>query len=218
MRSNATRMRLAIGSSPFAPTGQPASSSSRPVALPPTLTPGQQATLAQAQRQSSRVVGIPSATWTGRAAVQVVRTQFDIILTETSARRYLHRLDFVRKRPRKQLVKADADLRAAFVHTNAKVVADAEHAGASILLVDDAHFRADAELAWQWTPRGTPALVPSTSPLRAEKAAHYSAVCLETGTLDVMELVGTSSAADPALRSRRQPMRTAPHGVPPSCG
>src|SRR5207253_1951970 len=51
------------------------------------------------------------------------------------------------------------------------------------------------ELAWQWTPRGEPALVPSTSPRRAEQAAYYSAVCLEPGSVAVMELGRTSSAA-----------------------
>jgi transposase len=124
-----------------------------------------------------------------------VRQQFDLVLSATSARRYLHRLGFVRKRPKKHLVKANAEQRAAFVRTYAKIVAEATQTGATILFVDEAHFRADAELAWQWTPRGEPAVVPSTSPRRAEKAAYYSAVCLETGTVEVMALTGTSSAA-----------------------
>ena len=101
----------------------------------------------------------------------------------------------MRKRPKQQLVKADADKRAAFVRTDADLVSAAEQTGATIVFVDEAHLRADAELAWLWTPRGAPALAPSTSPRRAEMAAYYSAVCLETGTLEVMELVGASSAA-----------------------
>lgn len=159
------------------------------------MTPEQQATLAAALRQPPRDVGIPTATWTGKAIVQFVRQQFQLTLSQSSARRYLHRLGFVRKRPKKLLLKADAAKRAAFVRTYAEVVADADRTGAAILFVDEAHFRADAELAWQWTPRGEPALVPSTSPRRAEKAAYYSAVCLETGTVEVMPLAGTSSAA-----------------------
>lgn len=146
-------------------------------------------------RQPPRDAGIPTATWTGKAVIQFVRRQFDLVLTQTSARRYLHRLDFVRKRPKKVLVKADAAKRAAFVRTYAEVMADASERGAAIWFADEAHFRADVELAWQWTPRGEPALVPSTSPRRAEKAAYYSAVCLETGTVAVMSLTGTSSAA-----------------------
>lgn len=148
-----------------------------------------------ALRQPARQAGIPTATWTWKAVAQFAREHCDQSLSRTSCLRYLHRLDFVRKRPKKQLVKADADKRAAFVRTYADIVTDAEQAGATILFVDEAHFRADAELAWLWTPRGKPALVPSTSPRRAEKAAYYSAVCLETGSLEVMELVGTSKAA-----------------------
>lgn len=146
-------------------------------------------------RQPPRAVGIPSASWTWKAVAQFVRERFAQALSRTSCLRYLHRLDFVRKRPKKHLVKADPAQRAAFVHTYAQIVDDAARAGASILFVDEAHFRADAELSWLWTPRGEPALVPSTSPRRAEKAAYYSAVCLEHGTVDVMPLDGTSSAA-----------------------
>ena len=40
-----------------------------------------------------------------------------------------------------------------------------------------------------------PALVDSTSRRRGEKASYYSAVCLETGEVEVMELAGNSNAA-----------------------
>ena len=39
---------------------------------------------------------------------------------------------------------------------------------------------------------GEPALVGSTSPRRGEKVSYYSAVCLETGEVEVMELEGNS--------------------------
>ena len=35
----------------------------------------------------------------------------------------------------------------------------------------------------------------STSRRRGEKASYYSAVCLETGEVEVMELAGNSNAA-----------------------
>ena len=172
----------------------PLASPSRRRVVPPALNPAQQATLAAALRQPPRVAGIPIATWTWKAVAQFLRQQFAVGLSRSSCVRYLHRLDIVRKRPKKRLVKADPDKRAAFVRTYADIVADAERRDATMLFVDEAHFRADAELSWLWTPRGESALAPSTSPRRAEKAAHYSAVCLETGTVEVMELVGTSSA------------------------
>jgi transposase len=42
--------------------------------------------------------------------------------------------------------------------------------------------------------RGEPALVDSTSPRWGEKASSSSAVCLETGEVEVMDLEGTSTA------------------------
>ena len=41
---------------------------------------------------------------------------------------------------------------------------------------------------------GEPALVDSTSPRWGEKASYYSAVCLETGEVELMELEGNSNA------------------------
>lgn len=159
------------------------------------MTAEQQAALASALRQPPREAGIPIASWTWKAVAQFVREHFAIALSRTSCLRYLHRLGFARKRPKKQLVKADPACRATFVDTYAGLVAETARNGATILFVDEAHFRADAELAWRWTPKGEPALVPSTSPRRSEKAAYYSAVGLETGAVAVMPLDGTSSAA-----------------------
>ena len=51
------------------------------------------------------------------------------------------------------------------------------------------------DLRGKWVLRGEPALVDSTSPRWGEKASYYSAVCLETGEVEVMELNGNSSAA-----------------------
>ena len=56
-----------------------------------------------------------------------------------------------------------------------------------------AHFRADAELRGKWVLKGQPALVDSTSPRYGEKASYYSAVCLETGEVEWMELEGNSN-------------------------
>lgn len=146
-------------------------------------------------RQPPRTVGIPIATWTWKAVAQFVEGQFGLTLSRTSCLRYLHRLGFVCKRPKKRLVKADPAKRADFVRTYAAVVAEAAQTGALVCFVDEAHFRADAEVTRLWTPKGEPALVPSTSPRRAEKASYYSAVCLETGVVEVMPLDGTSCAA-----------------------
>ena len=77
---------------------------------------------------------------------------------------------------------------------------DEEHqSGAKIFFVDEAHFRADAELGGKWELKGRePALVDSTSPRYGEKASYCSAVCLETGEVEWMDLEGNSNAGNSA--------------------
>jgi transposase len=138
---------------------------------------------------------------------EFVRRRCGLILSRSSCLNYLHRLGFVLKRPRKRLLKADPARRDAFVREYAILRAGAEATGAKIFFVDEAHFYADADLRGKWVLKGEPALVDSTSPRWGEKASYYSAVCLETGEVEMMELDGNSSAETSAaflrqLRSR----------------
>ena len=91
---------------------------------------------------------------------------------------YLHRLGFAFKRPKKRLLKADEAKREAFVAEYAALRDEAQGTGARIFFADEAHFRADAE--------------------NGEKASYYSAVCLETGEVEWMELEGNSNAGTSA--------------------
>ena len=100
----------------------------------------------------------------------------------------------IRQRPKKRLLKADTERREAFVVEYVALSEEAGRTGARILFADEAHFRADAELRGKWVLRGEPALVDSTSPRYGEKASYYSAVCLETGEVDWMELDGNSNS------------------------
>ena len=76
----------------------------------------------------------------------------------------------------------------------AELLAEAQQVGAKVFFADEAHFRADADLRGKWVLKGEPALVDSTSPRWGEKASYYSAVCLETGEVELMELEGNSNA------------------------
>ena len=71
---------------------------------------------------------------------------------------------------------------------------EAQRTGARLFFADEAHFRADAGLRGKWALKGKPALVDSTSPRYGEKASYYSAVCLETGEVEWMELEGNSNS------------------------
>ena len=100
------------------------------------------------------------------------------------------------KRPKKRLVKADPVRREAFVSEYAALTAAARRT-VKIFSLTRPTF-GDGDLRGKWVLKGEPALVDSTSPRRGEKASYYSAVCLETGEVEVMELEGNSNSATSA--------------------
>ena len=103
------------------------------------------------------------ANWNWRVVHQFVSERFGISLSRSSCLNYLHRLGFVRKRPKKRLVKANEAKRESFVAEYAALTEEAPRSGAKIFFADEAHFRADAELRGKWVLKGAPALVESTS-------------------------------------------------------
>lgn len=143
-------------------------------------------------------VGIALANWNWKVVRQFIESRCGVRLCRSACTRYLHRLGFVYKRPKKRLLKADEAKRAAFVAEYAALLAEAQGSEAKIFFADEAHFRADADLHGKWVLKGRPALVDSTCPRWGEKASYYSAVCLETGETEYMELAGTSSSATSA--------------------
>ena len=142
--------------------------------------------------------GTELANWNWRVVRQFVSERYGIDLSRSSCLNYLHRLGFVLRRPKKRLLKADAAKREAFVAEYAALWHKAHGCGAQIFFADEAHFRADAELRGKWVLRGEPALVDSTSPRYGEKASYYSAVCLETGEVEWIELDGNSNSGTSA--------------------
>ena len=161
---------------------------------PPALDQAQQEELKGVVQQPPATSGIELANWYWKVVRQYVSERCGVSLSRSSCLNYLHRLGFAFKRPKKRLLKADAEKREAFVVEYAALREEAGRTGARILCADEAHFRADAELRGKWVLRGEPALVDSTSPRYGEKASYYSAVCLETGEVDWMELDGNSNS------------------------
>ncbi len=96
---------------------------------------------------------------------QFIEARCGVRLSRSTCLRYLHRLGFVYKRPKKRLLKADEAKRAAFVEEYAALLVEARARGAKIFFVDEAHFRADGDLRGKWVLRGTRRW--STRPARA---------------------------------------------------
>ena len=168
--------------------------------------------------------GIELANWNWKVVRQLLSERFSIGLSRSTCLNYLHRLGFAFKRPKKRLLKADAEKRESFVAEYAAMSEEARRAGAKIFFADEAHFRADAELRDKWVLRGEPALVDSSSPRYGEKASYYSAVYLETGEVDWMELEGNSNSGTSAafldrLRQRHAgPLNVIWDNAPPHRG
>ena len=145
-------------------------------------------------QQAPSTSGIQVANWSWKVVRTFVREHFGQVLCSRSCLNYLHRLDFVLKRPKKRLLKADAAAREAFVAIYVALLAEAQETGAKIFFVDEAHFRADGDLRAKWVLRGEPAVVDSTSPRLGEKTTYYSGICLETGEVEVMEVTENCTA------------------------
>ena len=142
--------------------------------------------------------GIELANWNWKVVCQYAYQRFGVSLSRSTCLNYLHRLGFAFKRPKKRLLKADDAQRESFLGEYAALREEARRTGARIFFADEAHFRAYAELRGKWALRGEPALVESTSPRYGEKASYYSAVCLETGEVEWMELEGNSNSGTSA--------------------
>ena len=142
--------------------------------------------------------GIELANWNWRVVHRFVSERFGISLGRGSCLNWLHRLGFAFKRPKKRLVKADEAKRETFVSEYPALWDEAARTGAKTFFADEAHFRADAELRGKWVLKGKPALVDSNSPRYGAKASYYSAVCLETGEVEWMELEGNSNSGKSA--------------------
>ena len=150
--------------------------------------------------------GIELSNWNWRAVRRFVEDRFGLALSRSPPAadlNYLHRLGFVLKRPKKRLLKADPARREAFVAEYAALTSATRRSGAKIFFADEAHFQADADLRGKWVLKGEPALVDSTSQRRGEKVSYYSAVCLETGEVEVMELEGNSNSETSAAFLRK---------------
>ena len=91
-------------------------------------------------------VGIALANWNWKVVRQFIEARCGFRLGRSACTRYLHRLGFVYKRPKKRLLKADEAKRAAFVAEYAALLAEAQATGATIFFADGAHCRADADL------------------------------------------------------------------------
>ena len=90
--------------------------------------------------------GMELANWNWKVVGQFVWERYGISISRSGCLKWLHRLGFAYKRPKKRLLKADEGKRTDFVAEYATLWEECQEAGARIFFADEAHFRADAEL------------------------------------------------------------------------
>ena len=83
--------------------------------VPPALNGEQRAELKAAVQGSPSQAGIDVSNWNWKVVRRFVEERFGLSLSRSSCLNYLHRLEFVLKRPKKRLVKANPVSRKAFV-------------------------------------------------------------------------------------------------------
>ena len=179
--------------------GEPAALIFEQTGGPPALGETQQAELKATVQELPEQAGIKLANWYWRGVQQFVPDRFGIDLSRSICSNYLNRLGFAFKRRKKRLFKADEANRESFVSEYAALMDEACQSNAKTFFDDEAHFRADAELRGKWVLRGGQALVDSSSPSYGVKASYYSAVSLETGEVEWMELEGNSNSETSAV-------------------
>ena len=94
------------------------------------------------------------ANWNWKVAGQFVWERYGISISRSGCLKWLHRLGFAYKRPKKRLLKADEGKRTDFAAEYATLWEERQETGARIFFADEAHFRADAGVAGQMDTEG----------------------------------------------------------------
>ena len=90
-----------------------------------------------AVQDTPEAAGIELANWNWKVVRLLIQQRFGRQLCRSSCLNYLHRLGFVLKRPKKRLLKADAEKRDAFVAAYAGLRIEAQASGTKIFFVDE---------------------------------------------------------------------------------
>jgi transposase len=145
------------------------------------LTPPELAQLKAAVQRPPRQVGLKTGTWTGKVVAAFIKRTFGKTISAATARRYLHRLGFGRKR----FVRAKPAAQRAFAQALQQVEQQRE-LGRVTVSMDQGQIWQDALPRLGWFLRGQPAEIESTSPGKAAKRLFYVAVVRPSGRVITM--------------------------------
>ena len=144
------------------------------------------AQLKAAIQQSPRQVGFPRGRWTGKLIMAFVKQRFGQTIAYRTAIGYLHRLNFVRKRPRKRLKKADPNQQKAFAAA-LQQLERSRCARSVTVYLNQGQIWMDVLLRLMWCLKGKPAEVDSCSPGK-KKLRFYVAVVRPLGGVITLQV------------------------------
>lgn len=129
--------------------------------------------------------GFKNGAWTGRLIAAYIKRHFGKKVSPRTALRYLHRLGFRQKRPRKKLKKADPEKQREFAK-DLKELEERRSPRSVTAYTDEGQIWCDALLRRVWCLIGQPAEVESTSPSKKEKLLFYVVVVRPLGKVITM--------------------------------
>jgi transposase len=108
--------------------------------------------------------GFTGQMWTGKRVAKVVKDEFDLSITDRTATRYLHRLGWSNKKPRRVPFEGDSEGIEQFRNKEWPKIRDtAKQDGQGIVFVDETKFRLVPHFLSTWAPKGEEATVKSRS-------------------------------------------------------
>lgn len=147
----------------------------------PRLTPEEVEKLRQALEKPPRQSGLKVGRWSSKRVASYLKKTFGKTAHPDTARRYIRRLGFRLKLPRKKFVKAKEKLQKAFAQ-DLETLERSRWIHSVTAWSDEGHLYQDALLRRMWCPRGKEALVDSTSPGK-KKVSFYVAVIRPLGKI-----------------------------------
>lgn len=142
--------------------------------------------LDQVVQRPPRRSGIKTGRWSGKSAAAYIKKVFGKTVHPHTARRYLRRLGFVLKKPRKKFTKAREKDQRAFAMALERLEQSRPEKSVTVW-IDEGHIWQDALLRRMWCPKAKEACVDSLSPGK-KKLSFYVAVVRPLGKIITLQV------------------------------
>jgi len=127
-----------------------------------------------------RDVGFKTGRWSGKTVAAYIQRTFKKKVSPRTALRYMKKLGFRKKLPRKNFKKGNPKKQKEFAQ-KLTILERERSPHSQTVWVDEGQIWCDPLLRWMWCLKGKEAMVDSTSPSKSEKICFYVAVVRPMG-------------------------------------